>query len=100
VLENLSMYAPAAGAIALLFAFYLAGKVNKADPGNEKMIEISGHIHEGAMAFLRRQYTALAVFVLFIFLVLGLVFHVVLYDASGYGIFFIVISKLQQKAFR
>jgi K(+)-stimulated pyrophosphate-energized sodium pump len=73
VLENLSMYAPAAGAIALLFAFYLAGKVNKADPGNEKMIEISGHIHEGAMAFLRRQYTALAVFVLFIFLVLGLV---------------------------
>jgi K(+)-stimulated pyrophosphate-energized sodium pump len=72
VFENLLLYAPAGGAIALLFAVYLVGRVNKADPGNERMVEIAGHIHEGAMAFLRRQYTALAVFVLFVFLVLGL----------------------------
>ena len=65
------MYAPAAGAIALLFAFYLTGKIKKADPGNETMVEISGHIQEGAMAFLSRQYTAIAVFVLAVFLILG-----------------------------
>ncbi len=69
--ELMLMYAPAAGAIALLFAFYLTGKIKKADPGNETMVEISGHIQEGAMAFLSRQYTAIAVFVLAVFLILG-----------------------------
>lgn len=34
------------------------------------MVEISSHIHEGAMAFLSRQYKALAVFVLLVFAVL------------------------------
>ncbi len=70
-MDSLIMFAPAGGAIALLFAFYLAGKVSKADPGNETMVEIAGHIHEGAMAFLKRQYTAIAVFVVVVFLVLG-----------------------------
>jgi K(+)-stimulated pyrophosphate-energized sodium pump len=69
-MENLVAYAPTFGAIALIFAFYLANKVKKADPGNEKMQEIAGHISDGAMAFLRRQYTAIAVFVLIVFLVL------------------------------
>ncbi len=71
--ENLTIYAPTAGALALLFAVYLTGKVNRAEPGNERMLEIAGHIHEGAMAFLRRQYTALAAFVVVVFLVLGFV---------------------------
>jgi K(+)-stimulated pyrophosphate-energized sodium pump len=69
--ELLLMYAPAAGALALLFAFYLTGKVKKAEPGNETMVEIAGHIHDGAMAFLNRQYRAIAVFVLAVFLILG-----------------------------
>ena len=63
-MELLTMYAPAAGAIALLFAFYLTGKIKKAEPGNETMVEIAGHIQEGAMAFLSRQYRAIAIFVL------------------------------------
>ncbi len=70
-MEFLTMYAPAAGAIALLFALYLAGKVSKAEPGNAKMVEIAGHIHEGAMAFLNRQYKAIAIFVVAVFLILG-----------------------------
>jgi len=70
-MENLLPYVPAAGALALLFAVYLAERVNKTDPGNEKMVEISGHIHEGAMAFLKKQYSALAIFVLAVFLILG-----------------------------
>jgi K(+)-stimulated pyrophosphate-energized sodium pump len=35
------------------------------------MVEISEHIHEGAMAFLGRQYSALAIFVAAVFLILG-----------------------------
>lgn len=72
-MDNLIMFVPAGGALALLFALYLAGKINKADPGNDRMVEIAGHIHEGAMAFLSRQYTALAIFVVIVFLILGFV---------------------------
>ncbi|MGI5912220.1 MAG: sodium-translocating pyrophosphatase [Syntrophomonadaceae bacterium] len=73
---NLVAYAPAGGALALLFALYLSSKVSKADPGNEKMVEISNHIHEGAMAFLSRQYKALAVFVIIVFAVLAILIDV------------------------
>jgi len=69
-MDSLIMFAPAGGALALLFAVFLAAKVKRAEPGNEKMVEIAGHIHEGAMAFLGRQYRALAIFVLLVFAVL------------------------------
>ena len=70
-LQSLVPYAPALGAITLLFAVYLAGKISKADPGTETMVRISGYIADGAMAFLRKQYSAIAVFVVIVFLVLG-----------------------------
>ena len=54
---------PAAGVLALLFAAYKARWVRSQDPGNAKMQTIAGHIHEGAMAFLSREYRVLAVFV-------------------------------------
>src|SRR5690554_4908391 len=53
----------AAGALALLFAFYLFGRVNSFDAGTPRMQEIAKAIQEGAMAFLRREYRSLAVFV-------------------------------------
>jgi K(+)-stimulated pyrophosphate-energized sodium pump len=70
-MENLLMLAPAGGAIALLFAVMLTSKIKKADPGTEKMVEISSSIHEGAMAFLERQYSALAFFVILVFAIIG-----------------------------
>ena len=54
---------PIAGIVALLFAFYLTGKINKVSPGNARMKEIAAAIHEGAMAFLGRQYKTLAIFI-------------------------------------
>lgn len=72
-MENLLPYVPAGGALALLFAVYLTGKITKVEPGNERMVEIAGHIHEGAMAFLGRQYSALAIFVAVVFLILGFI---------------------------
>jgi K(+)-stimulated pyrophosphate-energized sodium pump len=59
----MNFIAPAAGVIALLFALYLANKVNKVDPGNKTMTEIADAIHEGAMAFLKREYSILVFFV-------------------------------------
>lgn len=66
------IFAPIAGIFALLYALYLANKIKKSDPGNEKMQEISNYIHEGAMAFLKREYRTLAIFIVVVFLVLGL----------------------------
>jgi len=37
--------------------------VNKQDAGDENMVRIAGHIREGAMAFLGREYRVLAIFV-------------------------------------
>ncbi|MDW7675167.1 MAG: sodium-translocating pyrophosphatase [Bacillota bacterium] len=60
---DLRILAPIAGVIALIFAYFLANKINKTEPGNERMQEIAQAIQEGAMAFLNRQYRTLAVFV-------------------------------------
>ena len=59
-----------AGAVALAFAAYLAVRVLKADEGTERMQEIGAAIQEGANAFLKREYTVLAGFVVIVFIVL------------------------------
>jgi K(+)-stimulated pyrophosphate-energized sodium pump len=66
------IFAPIIGVIALLFAYTLAAKVNKVALGTDKMKDISSYIREGAMAFLSREYKALVIFVVILFIVLGL----------------------------
>jgi K(+)-stimulated pyrophosphate-energized sodium pump len=51
----------ALGALALAGYFYTV--VKKADPGNARMVELMEAIQDGARAFLRREYTWVAVFV-------------------------------------
>ncbi len=63
--------APVIGVLSLLFAFYYAGKVNKVDPGTDRMKELASYIHEGAMAFLSREYKILVVFVVILAVVLA-----------------------------
>ncbi len=58
-----SYVALGAGAAALLLAFFYARQVVAAPPGNERMQELSSAIRDGAMAFLRREYQWVAVFV-------------------------------------
>jgi K(+)-stimulated pyrophosphate-energized sodium pump len=71
-MENLVIWAPIMGIVALAFAFMLAVRVTKSPAGNEKMREISDAIHEGAMAFLFREYRILAAFVIAMFIIIGL----------------------------
>ena len=52
-----------AAVAALVLAMYYARSVLAHPRGNERMIEISDAIREGAMAFLRREYTWILVFV-------------------------------------
>jgi len=62
----------ATGGGALLFALIMAIKVLRCDPGNEKMQEIGTAIREGSNAFLRREYTWLAPFVIVVAVILWL----------------------------
>ncbi|MGE0043889.1 MAG: sodium-translocating pyrophosphatase [Vicinamibacterales bacterium] len=50
--------------LAALFAFVLIRAIGQKDPGTEKMQRIAALIRAGAMAFLRVEYSVLAVFVL------------------------------------
>src|SRR3989344_382296 len=51
------------GVLSVLFAKYIEMQVKKAETGNEKMNEISAAIEEGAMAFLKREYRAMGIFI-------------------------------------
>ena len=61
-----------AGALGLLAALALTAQVLRTDAGSEKVREIGLLIQQGAMAFLKREYTMLAVFVVVIFVILAL----------------------------
>ncbi|MFT5531620.1 MAG: K(+)-stimulated pyrophosphate-energized sodium pump [Candidatus Poriferisodalaceae bacterium] len=59
-----------ASVMALVLAYYFATVVMKADEGTDLMKEIGEAIREGAMAFLRREYQWVSVFVGVMFVVL------------------------------
>jgi K(+)-stimulated pyrophosphate-energized sodium pump len=58
------------GVVGLIYAGILFVLVRRNPYGTEKMKEISDLIHTGAMAFLRREYLTLLVFVVVLFVVL------------------------------
>ncbi len=62
--SNLLYLALGSGVLALVFAWWRAQWIEKQDPGTAKMQEIGAAVREGAMAFLKREYKVLAVFVL------------------------------------
>ncbi len=60
-----------AGVAALGLAFIFSRQVLAAPQGNDRMIELSTAIREGAMAFLRREYTWVAGFVVIMTLLIA-----------------------------
>ncbi|MEA3241355.1 MAG: sodium-translocating pyrophosphatase [Pseudomonadota bacterium] len=69
-MENLTIYAPILGIIGILVAGVLYAYVVKQPVGTTKMRELADAIGEGAMAFLKREYRILAVFVIAVFILL------------------------------
>ena len=59
-MELLTWVVPAAGIAAVLFALYLARDVMSRDTGTPEMVAVGDMIREGADAFVKRQYTTIA----------------------------------------
>ncbi|MDH5375301.1 MAG: sodium/proton-translocating pyrophosphatase, partial [Candidatus Bathyarchaeota archaeon] len=76
------LIAPISAMISLLVGFYLYYHVNKQSSGTKRMKEISEAIKEGADAFLKREYTILAIFVFIVAIVLGIFLPKPLWDAE------------------
>ena len=60
---SLAVLAPVAAVVALIVAFALTKWITGRDAGNDRMKEISGYIHEGAMAFLTKEYRFMVIVV-------------------------------------
>ncbi|MEG1028104.1 MAG: sodium/proton-translocating pyrophosphatase, partial [Oscillospiraceae bacterium] len=62
----LKYVAPLVGIVALIVAFFLAKWITKVEEGTDRMKEIAGFIHEGAMAFLKREYKTMFIVVVLV----------------------------------
>lgn len=63
-MSSILYYIPALGLLGLIVMMIVARWVGRQDAGNEKMQGIAKNIADGAMAFLKAEYTVLLVYVL------------------------------------
>ncbi len=62
--------APLGAVCALFFVRKFYKEVMSYPEGDKKMVEIAGHVREGAYAYLKQQYKAVAIFFIFVFIAL------------------------------
>ena len=68
--------------LGMLLAGLLVKGIKKTKPANERMEEIAGYIKNGSIAYLKRQYIVLSVFLTVMFLILGFI------PSLGWGLAF------------
>ncbi len=61
-MPEIAFFAPVFGTAGLAVAFFIYHHIKRLPDGNERMREIAGLIHSGAMVYLKRQYAILVVF--------------------------------------
>ena len=79
-MQEIIFIAVGAAVIGLLFAVYLTVSILREDEGNERVRFIGDAIRQGAAAFLKLEYTVLAVFVVVVVVILALFID---YDILG-----------------
>ncbi len=72
-MQGLTVVAPFLGIFGLFIAYLIYIYVKKQPNGSPVMQDLEDMIHTGAMAFLKREYTVLAAFIVVVFLLLGAV---------------------------
>ncbi len=68
---DLSIFAIVAGVLSVGYIAFLAWRILRQDEGTERMKEISSYIREGASAYMRRQYTVIAIIITIISIAIG-----------------------------
>lgn len=63
--------------LALGVAAFFAHQIRSADKGSDKMQEVAGAIREGANAFIKRQYTTIAIIAIVVAVIIFVVFTLV-----------------------
>ncbi len=71
-MQGLTVVAPFLGIVSLIIAWLIYLYVKRQPNGTELMHELEAMIHEGAMAFLRREYSILVIFIVAVFILLGI----------------------------
>ena len=64
------------GIIALIFSFLTASWIGKKEVKDKKLNEISSYIQDGAMAFLKKEYRYLAVFIVVVFVAISIFLNI------------------------
>ncbi|MGL4207882.1 MAG: sodium-translocating pyrophosphatase, partial [Candidatus Adiutrix sp.] len=68
---ELTKFAPWLGVIGLVVAYLIYAYVKKQPNGNEEIQSLETLIHDGAMAFLKKEYVYLSVFIVVVFIALA-----------------------------
>jgi K(+)-stimulated pyrophosphate-energized sodium pump len=77
--DHAVLFALLCAGLAIVYGLYLTWWLMRRPAGNERMREIAGAVQEGAAAYLRKQYTTIAMVAIVPFLLLGF------YDKLGWG---------------
>lgn len=64
---DIMIWVPAVGVLGVLYSLLLFLIVSRGNPGTARMQEISKSIYDGAMAYLKRQYASIAIFMAVMF---------------------------------
>lgn len=83
LLSNALPIAIGAGCLSILYGLFLTFQVLKNPRGDQKMNDIADAINEGAQAYMKRQYTVVAIIGFLIFVLLYFVFNAV--TAAGFA---------------
>src|SRR5215216_1657313 len=75
--STLQLLVPIAGVVAVLFALYLARDVLSRDKGPQAMQDVADTIREGADAFVKRQYSTIAILAVVAAIIIGVVIAIV-----------------------
>ena len=70
-MQGLTIYAPYLGILGLIVAYLIYGYVKRQPNGSQLMQELEEAIHTGAMAFLKKEYSVLVIFIAIVFILLG-----------------------------
>jgi K(+)-stimulated pyrophosphate-energized sodium pump len=65
------VFALACAVLAILYGIWQITRILRLPDGNDRMREIAAAVREGAIAYLRRQYTTIAIVGVILFLVIG-----------------------------